>query len=290
MTPSLRVMVGNLAAPPAGTRRTGASVARVTAQRTSDPLGDPTAGPYAGNDTAGLPWPSGPRDAPLPAADPTQLPAAVLDAFGAARGFLPPDEAFALLGAARTALAAHPELPLLEIGTYCGRSSLLVGAAAAAAGTTLFTVDHHRGSEENQPGWQWHDAELVDPVTGRLETLVPLRRSLHAAGLDAAVIPVVGDSGVVGRWWTTPVGFLFLDGNHTEEIAQRDYALFAPHVAAGGYLAVHDCYPEPAEGGRPPWNVYLRARADGWEPVGQHRSLRLLRRGADVRPPAPPAR
>jgi hypothetical protein len=83
----------------------------------------------------------------------------------------------------------------------------------------------------------------------------------------------------VGRWWSSPLTFLFLDGNHTEEVAQHDYAVFAPHVLVGELLAVHDVFEDPADGGRPPWNVVRRAVDSGaFEQVSVTGSLRVLRR------------
>lgn len=190
------------------------------------------------------------------------------------KGFLPEEEALALRAAA---LAAIPGL-WLEIGTYCGKSTVHLGSAAREAGAHLVTVDHHRGSEENQPGWEWHDASLVDPHTGRLETLPSLRHALWDAGLDDVVSVVVGSTQQVGRWWASPLAFLFLDGNHTEEVAQHDYAAFAPHLAVGGTLAVHDVFPDPADGGQPPWHVVQRALTEGYEQVSETGSLRVLRR------------
>ncbi|HUR13042.1 MAG TPA: class I SAM-dependent methyltransferase [Mycobacteriales bacterium] len=193
----------------------------------------------------------------------------------ATKGFLPADEAAALHTAA---LTAGPGL-WLEIGTYCGKSTVHLGAAARAVGAQLATLDHHRGSEENQPGWEWHDAALVDPHTGRLETLPSLRRTLWDAGLDDVVTAIVGTTQQVGRWWASPLAFLFLDGNHTEEVAQHDYAAFAPYVVVGGLLAVHDVFEDPADGGRPPWNVVRRAVDTGaFEQVSVTGSLRVLRR------------
>jgi len=140
-------------------------------------------------------------------------------------------------------------------------------------------LDHHRGSEENQPGWQWHDASLVDPQTGLLETLPNLRRTLWSAGLDDVVTAVVGTTQQVGRWWSSPLVLLFLDGNHTEQVAQHDYAAFARHILPGGLLAVHDVFPDPVDGGRPPWHVVQRATTSGaFEQVGVTGSLRVLRR------------
>lgn len=193
----------------------------------------------------------------------------------ATKGFLPDDEAAALHAAA---LTAAPGL-WLEIGTYCGKSTVHLGAAAGAVGAQLATVDHHRGSEENQAGWEWHDASLIDPHTGRLETLPSLRRTLWDAGLDEVVTVLVGSTQQVARWWTSPVTLLFLDGNHTEAVAQHDYAAFAPYVVVGGVLAVHDVFEHPEDGGRPPWNVVRRAVDSGaFEEVSATGSLRVLRR------------
>jgi predicted O-methyltransferase YrrM len=199
-----------------------------------------------------------------------------LDAVAArTKGFLPDDEAAALFTAARVSRAGT----WLEVGTYCGRSTVHLGGAAREAGAHLVTLDHHRGSEENQPGWEWHDASLVDPHTGRLETLPSLRRTLWDAGLDDVVSVLVATTQQVAPWWTTPLTLLFLDGNHTEQVAQHDYAAFAPHVVAGGTLLVHDVFEHPEDGGRPPWNVFRRAVDSGaFAESGVQGSLRVLRR------------
>ena len=191
------------------------------------------------------------------------------------KGFLPADEAAALHAAASGAAAGT----WLEVGTYCGLSTVHLGAAARSAGAGLVTLDHHRGSEENQPGWEWHDPTLVDPHTGRLETLPSLRRTLWDAGLDDVVSVLVATTQQVSRWWTTSLTLLFLDGNHTEEVAQHDYAAFAPHVVPGGLLLVHDVFERPEDGGRPPWNVFRRAVDTGaFAERSVTGSLRVLQR------------
>ena len=86
----------------------------------------------------------------------------------ATKGFMPDDEGLALHRLARERL---PHGPVVEIGTYCGKSAVYLGAAAREVGGVVFTVDHHHGSEENQAGWEHHDPSLVDPSTGRLDTL-----------------------------------------------------------------------------------------------------------------------
>jgi predicted O-methyltransferase YrrM len=197
----------------------------------------------------------------------------------AATGFMPPDEGLALYEAAAKAVSELPGLPLGEVGTYCGKSTVYLGAAARSGGTVVVTVDHHRGSEENQPGWEWHDSSLVDPEVGRLETLPTFRRTIAGAGLEDAVVAIVGRSEQVGaRLWSRPLAFLFLDGGHTEEQAQADYAAWAPHVAAGGTLAVHDVFPDPADGGQAPWHVVQRALSEGFVEVSRTGSLRVLLR------------
>ena len=195
----------------------------------------------------------------------------------AARGFMPPEEGLALHDAA---LAAAVDGPFLEVGSYCGKSAVYLGAAARAQGRILFSVDHHRGSEENQPGWEWHEPDLVDPAVGKMDTLPSFRRTIHDAGLEGTVVAVVGDSPTVAAAWATPLALLFIDGGHGAEPAHHDYERWTPHVVAGGVLCIHDVFPDPADGGRPPYEqIYLPALESGRfveeRAVG---SLRILRR------------
>ena len=191
-------------------------------------------------------------------------------------GFMPDDEGLALeRGGAE---AARGGLPLLEVGTYCGKSSVYLGAAARDAGVLLFTVDHHHGSEENQPGWEYHDERLVDPRTGRLDTLPFFRRTIVDAGLEDTVVGMVGRSAAVAAAWRTPLGLVFIDGAHSEEPALADYLGWHEHVVSGGLLAIHDVFADPAEGGQGPFKVYERALRDGFVELGAEGSLRVMRR------------
>jgi predicted O-methyltransferase YrrM len=193
---------------------------------------------------------------------------------------MPDDEGLALY---RAGLAAASIGPLLEIGTYCGKSAVYLGAAAAERGTVVYTLDHHRGSEENQAGWEHHDERLVDRDTGRMDTLPFFRRTIAEAGLEETVVAIVGPSDVVGAHWSTPLGLVFIDGGHGAEPAHRDYERWAAKVAAGGLLAIHDVFPDPAEGGRPPYEIYMRALDSGlFDDVEDARcgSLWVLRRRA----------
>jgi predicted O-methyltransferase YrrM len=203
----------------------------------------------------------------------------ILAAFEAAKGFMPVGEGLALYAAAAEAGALG--LPLLEVGTYCGRSTILLADAARDAGTVVVTVDHHRGSEEQQPGWDYHDPETVDPEVGLMDTLPTFRRTLHKAGLEEHVVAVVGRSPQVAKVWGGKVGLVFIDGGHTDEHATNDYEGWAPHVADGGLLVIHDVFPDPVDEwtGQAPYRIYLRALASGaFTEVSATDSLRVLHR------------
>jgi MMP 1-O-methyltransferase len=204
------------------------------------------------------------------------MPAELVAAAEATAGFMPSAQGLALFDAAAEYAARGP---VLEVGSYCGKSTIYLAAAASAAGQFVVTVDHHRGSEEHQPGWEYHDPDLVDPATGRLDTLPSLRATLAAAGLEDDVVVVVGRSADVARLWGTPLGLVFIDGGHTEAAAVADYEGWAPWVAPGGALAIHDVFPDPADGGRPPYLIYQRALASGrFTEVRHEGSLRVLER------------
>ncbi|MER7196451.1 hypothetical protein CG723_05025 [Streptomyces sp. CB01635] len=203
----------------------------------------------------------------------------ILVAFEAAKGFMPLGEGLALYAAATEAAALG--LPLLEVGTYCGRSTILLADAARQAGVSALTVDHHRGSEEQQPGWDYHDPETVDPVVGRMDTLPTFRRTLHAAGLEDHVVALVGRSPQVAAVWGGKLGLVFIDGGHTDEHATADYEGWAPHVAEGGLLLIHDVFPVKIDEwtGQAPYRIYLRALESGaFTEVSATESLRVLRR------------
>ncbi len=137
-----------------------------------------------------------------------------------------------------------------------------------------------RCSEENQAGWEWHDTSLVDPETGQMDTLGRFRHTISDAGLEDVVVAVVGQSPLVARHWSTPIGFLFIDGGHGVEPARLDYLGWAPHVAAGGLFAIHDVFDDPALGGQAPNEQIYRPAIDSglFEQVSVCGSLRVLRR------------
>ncbi len=208
------------------------------------------------------------------------MPPGLIAAARTAKGFMPDEEGLALYEAGQGA-AASGLGPLLEVGSYCGKSTIYLAAAARSGDSALFSLDHHRGSEENQAGWEHHDPSLVDRRDGRMDTLPTWRRTVSDAGLEAVVIGLVGDSSLVASHWRTPLSLVFIDGGHGEEPAWADYRGWAPHVAMKGFLAIHDVFPDPAHGGRPPYELWCRALDSG--AFAQHAgcgSLRVLRRVA----------
>ena len=194
----------------------------------------------------------------------------------ATRGFMPPDEGMALYEAA---LKSTGDGPLLEIGSYCGKSTIYLGTAAMELGKNLFSVDHHRGSEENQAGWEHHEPDLIDSRTQKLDTLPHFRQTIYEAGLENSVIAIVGDSIATSKAWNTYLSFLFIDGGHGEEPAHNDYDAWTPHIDKDGILCIHDVFENPEDGGRPPYEIYCKAiESKTFIEISSCGSLRILKK------------
>ncbi len=153
--------------------------------------------------------------------------------------------------------------PCLEIGSYCGKSSVYIGAGCKRNKGVLFSIDHHKGSEEQQPGEEYFDPNLYDVNTGQVDTLGKFKETIRIAGLEDTIIPIVAMSEVVARAWATPLGLVFIDGGHSFEDVFVDYNSWAGHVVRGGYLIFHDIFKNPKEGGQGPYTVYQYALASG---------------------------
>ena len=191
------------------------------------------------------------------------------------KGFLDPVEGRALHG---HAVELPGRTPCLEIGSYCGKSTLYLGTACRERGALLYAVDHHRGSEEHQPGEEYFDPELVT-VGGAVDTFAAFRDTVTRAGLLETVVPIVAPSRLAARDWSIPLGLVFIDGGHSMDAALTDYRAWAPRVMPGGILAIHDIFPDPADGGRPPFEIWQLARASGlFEELALVKTLGLLRR------------
>lgn len=209
-------------------------------------------------------------------ADGRAMPAAALEVAAACKGFLDPDEGRRLFELARDHAALGP---IIEIGSYCGKSAVYLGSGARLGGGRLVCVDHHRGNEENQPGELYHDPELYDAAAERLDSLPFLRETLRKADLEDVAVVIVAKSAVAAALWRVPAGMVFIDGGHTQTAADTDYECWAPKVVEGGILAIHDLFPDPSEGGQAPINIYRRALASGdFDQLPSTKTLGVLRR------------
>lgn len=192
------------------------------------------------------------------------------------KGFLDPDEGARLYD---LACDVSPLGPCLEVGSYCGKSTVYLGCACQSVSGLLFALDHHRGSEEHQRGEEYHDPELYDEVLGRMDTLPALRRTLSNSQLEDCVVPLVGSSALVGRFWQIPLAMVFIDGGHSLESALIDYRTWSTHIISGGILAIHDIFPDPAQGGQAPYTIYKLAVDSGlFEALPSTKTLGVLRR------------
>lgn len=184
----------------------------------------------------------------------------------------------ALFAVARRAISRGP---IVEIGGYLGRSTLFLAAAVAARrGGLVYSVDHHRGSEEMQPGWPDHNPAVVDARTGAMDSLQHFRLAISSAGANEYVVTVVGDSRCIAEHWRCRAGLVLIDGGHGSDVCWGDYRGWAPRVVADGFLVFHDVFPDPSKGGRPPFECY-RDAVSGGRFVEDRRagrgSLRVLR-------------
>jgi predicted O-methyltransferase YrrM len=194
------------------------------------------------------------------------------------KGFLDEAEGRRLYEVARVASRMGP---CLEIGGYCGKSTIYLGEGCRGNAGVLFSIDHHRGSEEQQPGQEYFDPDLYDPKAQVVDTFPHFRRTLALAGLEDTVAPLVCRSEVAARNWASPLALVFIDGGHTYEAAFTDYESWAPHIMPGGYLLIHDVFFDPAQGGQAPREVYQAALDSGrFEAAPMTGTLGVLRRKA----------
>ena len=192
----------------------------------------------------------------------------------AIKGFLLKEEGESLYLAAKK---YSKRGPCLEIGSYCGKSALYIGSAVKENNQLLYSIDHHKGSEEQQPGEEFFDPDLLDETGNSINSLPFFLDTISKAGLKDIVIPMVSTSVEVSKAWTKPLAMVFIDGGHSEKAANEDYDAWNPHIIPGGLLAIHAVFPNPEDGGRPPFNIYTKAKKSGlFKEVDMIGSLALL--------------
>jgi len=191
---------------------------------------------------------------------------AVVGAARRTRGFMPDDEGKALLRAAlragRAALPGGSPTTFVEIGAWCGKSSLYVGAAAEATGAVLFSIDHHRvprrinrdGSTTKQI---WSIRRGPDRHAVALAAGHQRGRARRIGGGR------VGDSSTVAARWRHPLAFCFIDGGHGAETGVGRLSRLVTPGGSRRLAGHHDVFPDPADGGRPPYELFCAALASG---------------------------
>lgn len=195
------------------------------------------------------------------------------------KGFLDPEEGESLY---HLALESCQFGPCLEIGSYCGKSTVYLGLACKYRGSVLFAVDHHRGSEEHQPGEEYHDPDLYDARSEKMDSFWEFRRTLKRAELEDNVVPIVASSPLTARQWRTPLGMVFIDGGHSLRAAMSDYRSWSGHLVPGGILAIHDIFPDESDGGQAPYTIWRMAIDSGlFEELPLVKTLGVLRRIQD---------
>ena len=198
--------------------------------------------------------------------------------FNSVKGFMDPEEGQCLY---QTALNASKKAPILEVGSYCGKSTIYIGIACKENNSVVYAVDHHTGSEENQVGWEYHDSDLFDQETGRINSFPAFRKNIRNANLENFVVPIVSDSSLVSKFWSIKLSMIFIDGGHSMDAAKADYDNWSDKVMNGGFLAIHDVFPNPDDGGRPPYEIYkLALNSKKFKEIKAVKSLRILKRNS----------
>lgn len=192
------------------------------------------------------------------------------------KGFLDPIEGEALYLYAKQYVRNNP---CLEIGSYCGKSSVYLGSAVKENDQKLYSIDHHKGSEEQQPGEEYFDSDLINAEGNGIDTLPFFLETIEKSKLDKFVIPIVSSSEEAYQDFTLNFDMVFIDGGHSEKAAQKDYELWSKRITKGGLLAIHDVFPNPEDGGRPPYNIYRRALESGnFKKLEMIKTLGLLKK------------
>ena len=176
-------------------------------------------------------------------------------------------------------LNVHHLGSVLEIGTYCGKSTLNFALIAKKIDGLIYTVDHHTGSEEHQLGEEYHDEDLYDKRLEKFNTLPEFLKNLKSSNLGNYIIPILSKSSEASKTFLETISLLFIDGGHSHEAALIDYNSWKDKICSGGLLVIHDVFPNPEDGGRPPFEIYSRAqKSNQFEDLGIYETLGILKK------------
>ena len=164
----------------------------------------------------------------------------------------------------------------VEIGSYCGKSACYLGQACKENNSYLYSIDHHRGSEEQQLGQEYFDEEIYDHKQERVDTLPFFLKNIATHNLEEFIKPLVMDSESASKIVENNINMIFIDGSHTFNSARNDYEWWKNKIREGGILAIHDIYDSESEGGQAPKEIYLRSLSEGFKLVERVKSLVIL--------------
>ncbi|MFL2723065.1 MAG: class I SAM-dependent methyltransferase [Gammaproteobacteria bacterium] len=176
------------------------------------------------------------------------------------KGFMPEHEGKALYKWARKFSEYGP---LLEIGTYCGKSSMFLSEGAQANNQYVYTIDHHMGSEEHQVNEEYFDIEIFDELSKRINSFPLFLENINNFGIKN-IVPIVNESSLVAESWNSPLAMVFIDGGHSLETAMNDFISWHEKIISGGALVIHDIFENPEDGGQAPYEVYMHALKNGF--------------------------
>ena len=199
----------------------------------------------------------------------------MIEKFDSIKGFLELNEGIALYEEVKRVSKNNF---CVEIGSYCGKSTCFIGQACKENKSKLITIDHHKGSEEQQLGELYFDAEVYDEKLGRVNTLPLLEKNLAKFDLEEVVKPLVMDSISASKIVENNADLIFIDGSHTFESAESDYELWKNKIKKGGTLAIHDVYDSEDEGGQAPNKIFKQSLNEGFNFIKRVKSLVLLQK------------
>lgn len=185
----------------------------------------------------------------------------MIDEINQLKGFMPINEGTALL---KWAKKFSKSGPVMEIGTYCGKSTIYLAIGALHNNQTVYTIDHHKGSEEHQIDEEYFDSEIYDFIQERVNTFPLLIKNINKLCIKN-IIPIISESSRVSKNWETDLSMLFIDGGHSLESANNDYDCWEPRIIKGGALVIHDIFENPEDGGQAPFEIYKRSIEDNYK-------------------------
>ena len=148
-------------------------------------------------------------------------------------GFLGESEA-RLLGT--IAACASRGGAIVEIGSFKGKSTVMLARVAMHYGLgPVVAIDPH-----NFNNVELEEHRTVPGASSYQEFLDHLR----AAGVADRVEVHRAYSSEVAAGWNRPIGFLWIDGDHSYQGARTDFDGFIPHLLPGGVVAFHDALHE----------------------------------------------